>query len=209
MKKILKMLVLAGLLIFSRAALADTTTPASSQATTESSATTPTSASSNAANANSTASSTAQSSSSSSSEAKQATQTKKATKTAKQTAQTPASTTAQAQKAAPAHQETNNPVPTENTGGKAGTSTSTTIIKETVNHNEGSKNNIFLIILSSLSALVTIVGGIIAIVKHLRSRVLKAKNKTRQTPKASSHLADTAAFQAHTAPRLSRRQRHS
>ncbi|MFH0153200.1 hypothetical protein, partial [Pseudomonas aeruginosa] len=52
---------------------------------------------------------------------------------------------------------------------------STTIIKETVNNNNKNSTNIWLIVLSSLSALVTIIGGVIAVIRHFRNRLTKSK----------------------------------
>ncbi|MGL4342919.1 MAG: ATPase, partial [Lactococcus lactis] len=71
------------------------------------------------------------------------------------------------------------------------TKNSTTIINETVNNN-AKGNNILLMTLTSLSASVTIIGGIIAFVRHLRGRgkkknpVSKAQSsKNGKTPSNS------------------------
>ena len=59
---------------------------------------------------------------------------------------------------------------------------STTVIKETVNNSsKPNQTNLIPIILSSLSAVVTIVGGILAFLKHLRKKVGTQKSETPAT----------------------------
>ena len=79
----------------------------------------------------------------------------------------------------------------KNSGSQKETKNSTTIINETVNNN-AKGNNILLMTLTSLSASVTIIGGIIAFVRHLRGRgkkknpVSKAQvSKNGKTPSNS------------------------
>ncbi len=159
MKKNLKVLVLSIVLIMQTAPVFADTTPQSStnnltQSTSQSTA-------------NSTSDSTSQSTTSTTQSSSQANN-----QTVNNNQTTPTSTTTQQPtqtiKSAPDAQ---------NPPQSSAPASSTTIIKETVNNNNNSKNstNIWLIILSSLSALVTIIGGLIAVIRHFRGRLTKNK----------------------------------
>ncbi|MFC4651955.1 hypothetical protein ACFO26_03460 [Lactococcus nasutitermitis] len=101
--------------------------------------------------------------------------------------QTVTSTTAQ-DNAPVAPATTNQPqTNTENSNEHGKTSSSTTIIKETVNNNRANSNsNIWLIVLSSLSALVTITGGVIAVFRHFHKQIKKRKMPTDDGVEASN-----------------------
>lgn len=84
-------------------------------------------------------------------------------------------TTTQQEAKTPAVSDNQNP-------SQKGTNSSTTIIKETVtNNNKGNNSNIWTIVLTSLSALVTISGGLIAVLRHFRN--LRKKNEFDQSVK--------------------------
>ena len=74
--------------------------------------------------------------------------------------------------------ETKEPTATSSDAQKE-TKNSTTIINETVN-NGAKGNNILLVTLSCLSASVTIIGGVIAFVRHLRNRAKKKASVSKK-----------------------------
>lgn len=146
----------------------------------------------------STGNSTSQSSSNSASSSSQNTSSSDGTNSTSQS-QTQTSTTAQNQTDTNGQNQNQTPPVAEsrdnstdkNSGSQKETKNSTTIINETVNNN-AKGNNILLMTLTSLSASVTIIGGIIALVRHLRG-LGKKKNSVSKTkaPKNGSALSSS------------------
>ncbi|MCL2113228.1 MAG: ATPase [Streptococcaceae bacterium] len=167
MKKLIYSITLFTMVSFPIGIHADTTTSGQETQTATSAAN---------ENTQSSQSSTSSSSTSSSSNSSDSTGTAEST-------QTPASTTTAQQNVTENSQAQNNQTQrennaqatTRNTTTQEPTKGSTTIINETVNNTGKNSANIWTIILTSLSATVTIIGGVTALIRHFHKKI-KAKN---------------------------------